>query len=274
MDKYNIMYGLHEYIPRLVNNLELNILLLKLKIDFIKAHDFLNFKNLSADLLLVIILNEFYNFPEEYKNYLAKSILSKINQSSLYSFYMRWSCDKLENKEFTELNDLLNSFMATGLVKRAILTDNHVIKIILPDNTEIEYTNVPLEKKSLNGFVPQYNQHCHDATLYFLKNGEKADKAAVVLEPLEIFGQYYHSFIVDDNMVYDLAHNLMMDYENYLRLIKPTVLIYEDCTTILKNIEQLENNQDFAKSNYCVMLKYAMDSQMTRSRKLQKNNIK
>lgn len=233
MDKYSIIYGLHEYIPHLVNNIELNGLLLKLRIEFIKAHNFLNFKNLSANLLLVIILNEFYKFPVQMQNYLIKSILSKLNQGSLYDFYMRWSCNRLENKEFTELNDLLNSFIATGLVKSAVLTDNQAIKIILPDNTEVEYANVPIEKKLIDGCYPQYNSYCHEATLYFLRNGE-ACKAAVVLEPLEIFGQYYHSFIVEDNIVYDLAHNIMMEYENYLKLVKPTVLVYEDCITILK----------------------------------------
>lgn len=43
MDKYSIIYGLHEYIPHLVNNIELNGLLLKLRIEFIKAHNFFEF---------------------------------------------------------------------------------------------------------------------------------------------------------------------------------------------------------------------------------------
>lgn len=101
--------------------------------------------------------------------------------------------------------------------------------------------------------------------IILLKNCEMTNSAAVVLEDNELFGKYYHSFLLEDGIMYDLSHKIMMRYESYLKLVNPKVLINGDRDTILNGIKELENNsKSFVDSGYVDILKYAMDNHMKR----------
>lgn len=162
-------------------------------------------------------------------------------------------------KEYDMLEETLKSFVATGLVKNAGVSEpKAIIKIILPDDTEVKYTHIQLDKELLDA----YKSQCHIVTSVFLKKCEGTNAAAVVLENNELFGKYYHSFLLVDDIMHDLAYNIMMKYEDYLKLINPTVLINEDRNTILNNIKELENNSKSFVDSECVdILKYAISKQ-------------
>jgi len=252
---------MNKYQRKYINDFELSLILFNFKIAFNKANDFVRFKELDNSLCLRLILNKLYKFSDDEKKILKK-VLSRINKNSLYKFYIKNSCKLLLEKKFDELDEILKSFVATGLVKYAEVNDSKVIiKIILPDDTEVKYTHIQLDKKLLEA----YKRNCHMVTSYFLKNCEKTNGAAVVLEDNELFGKYYHSFLLADDIMHDLAHNIMMKYEDYLKLINPTVLINGDKHTILTGIKELEkNSKSFTDSEYIDIFKYAIECQTKR----------
>ncbi len=260
MNKYKRMYILNEGIPNIINNFELSLLLLDFKISFTKANDFVTFKNLNNDVCLRLILNRFYKYNAKTQDYLKKKILNRINNGYLYFFYIKESCNRLLDKKFDALDDLLKSFVATGLVKEAkvIQSDKkNFIEIITNSDEKIRYSHISLKKD----LIDAYKGNCHIVTSYFLKNCEKSNNAVVVLENNELFGEYYHSFLLEDGIMYDFAHNIMMGYENYLKLIKPKILVCSDSNTILNGIKELKNNKSFVDSEYVDILKYAMEKQ-------------
>lgn len=263
MSKYKRKYLINEGIPNSINDFELSLLLLEFKIIFTKANDFIKFKELSNSLSLRLILNKLYKFSDD-ENKIVKKVLSRINKNFLYKFYIKTSCDLLLEKNFDILDEILKSFVATGLVKYARVSNpKAIIKIILPDDTEVKYTHIQLDKELLDA----YKGNCHMVTSVFLKNCERTNGAAVVLENNELFGKYYHSFLLENGVMHDLAHNIMMKYEDYLKLINPTVLINGDKNTILNSIKELENNnKSFVDSEYVDLLKYAMNNQQSNLR--------
>ncbi len=259
MGKYERKCMLSESIPGFINDFELSLLLFEFKVAFYKLHDSVKFKDLDNHFCLTVILDKFYTFSPTHQQFLIKKILGKISNNAIYLFYIQMTCHLLIEKRYDELGKTLKSFVATGLIKNAEVSDDKVIiKIILPDNTEIKYSHIQEEKELLD----EYRGECHNVTLYFLKNCENANGAAVVLEDRELFGKYYHSFLLENGIMFDLAHNIMMKYEDYLKLINPTVLILEDRNTILNNIKELENNKSFVDSEYSDILKYAISKQV------------
>lgn len=164
MNKYKRKYILEEHIPDLINDFELSLLLFDFKRIFTKTNDFVKFKELDNSLCLRLILNKFYKYSDSEKNYLTQKVLSRINKNSLYSFYLRRTCNLLLKKEYDDLDETLKSFVATGLIKDSMLNDDKsVIIITLPDDTEVKYTHVQLEKELLDA----YNEECHFVTSYF-----------------------------------------------------------------------------------------------------------
>lgn len=264
MNKYTRMWLLNEKLPKIVNDAELSLIFLKLKSYLRKEYSFIESKDLTNSFCLAFLLDNFYNFSEDSRNNLMKSVISKINKGALYNFYIRTSCYELMTKEFKYLDKKLRSFVQTGLVTNAEVSDNKkIIKIILPDDTEVKYMNLD----SKGNLAKASNTECFNVISGILKKTDEKASVVVVLEDREIFGKYYHCFIVKNNIVSDFAHNIVMKYEDYLRLINPKVLICEDRETVLSEISRLENEKSFEESNYVDVLKYAMNTQKKSSKK-------
>ncbi len=256
MNRYNI-YKFKEFKQKFLNNAYLSLVLLNLKILFNKKIDFVKFKDLNNELCLRMILYKFDKFNNNCQKYLMDKVINKINKNALYLLYIMDSSSALMKKDYEYLEEVLKSFVTIGLIKDVIISNNKdKIKITLPDNTDIIYSYIPLEKDILD----ELNGRCHGMTEYFLHEMDLKEKvkAAVVLEDNKCFGHYYHSFVIINGNVFDYAHNIIMSYEDYLKVINPKVLICEDKDTILNSIENLKNDKSFNKSSINDILKYAI----------------
>lgn len=256
MDKYYRKWLFNEKIPNCVNDLELSILLFDFKRILVKQNDFIKFNELSNFKTIKLMLIKFYKYNDKEKQYLKNNILNKFNQTYLYEFFIKLTCELLLEKDYEMVEDVLKSFVALDLVKEANLSkDKMVIELTLLDDTRVNYSHVPLDKDLLDA----YKTYCHEVTLGFLKNIDNS-QALVVLLDKELCGKYYHSLYMHDGIVYDLAHNILIRYENYVKLFNPTILINEDKDTILSNIKDMkENNKKFSKSKFVDILKYAIE---------------
>ena len=63
-----------------------------------------------------------------------------------------------------------------------------------------------------------------------------------------------------------------MRYKDYLKLVKPEVLVYEDSVELLNKIKKMEEDKDFASSEYVDILKYGISKQLKLKRN-KYNNI-
>ena len=150
--------------------------------------------------------------------------------------------------------------------------DHKEIEIITPSNDKIRFSHVPLERE----LIDEYRGYCHAVTSTFMReaNINKTQKVVVALEDKELVGRGYHSFIVDNGVMYDFAHNSMMRYKDYLKLVKHDVLVYEDSVEVLDKMKKMEEDKDFASSEYVDILKYGISKQLKLKRNKYNNTIK
>lgn len=259
MNKYQLLFEKNEHIPGIINDALLSKLLLKEKINLSIYNNDIKFKDLNNTLTLNIMLLTLNKATKEMQNNIRNNYINRMDKNALYNFFLIKSCDLLSEKKFADVNDTLESFIETNLIKDANLEDDKkYITLTLLDDSKVKYQNVPLDSK----LTSVYNGRCHEVTLFFLKKNKFVNNAAVVLENNYLFGKFYHSIALIDDAVCDLSHNIVMSYENYIKLINPTVILREDEDTILSNIEALKNKDKvFKDSNYCPLLKYAMEKQ-------------
>lgn len=175
-------------------------------------------------------------------------------------------------KEYEDLEKMLKSFVSLELVKQANYNEeNKYISLVLNDDTIVNYLNIPLEQK----LIDAYRTNCHAVSSDFLRRCDVTNNIAVVLEDNELYGKYYYSFVLQDDVVYDLSHKLVISYESYLKLIKPIVLIKKDRATFLKEILKLEEtDKSYSKSKYVDVLKYAMDTNSNKNKVKTKSGLK
>lgn len=259
MNKYQLLFEKNEHIPGIINDALLSKLLLNYKIELSFDNEFIKFKDLNNTLTLYIMLFTLNKAPKDVQDKIINNYVNKMDKSALYKRFLIRSCALLSEKRFADVNDTLESFIVTNLIKDANLeNDKDVISLTLLDDSKVKYQSVPLDRK----LTSAYNKECHTVTLGFLEKCEIVNNAAVVLEKNELYGKHYHSVALIDDAVCDLSHNIVMSYENYIKLINPTVILREDEDTILSNIEALKNKDKvFKDSNYCPLLKYAMEKQ-------------
>ncbi len=259
MNKYRLLFEKNENIPGIINDVLLSKLLLNYKIKLSFYNKFIKFNALSDYLTLDLMLSTLNKVPKEMLEEIKNNYINKMDKNALYRFFLMHSCALLSKKRFNDLNDSLESFILSNLIKDANLEDNkRIISLTLLDNSKVKYKNIPLDRE----LTSAYKAKCHTVTLDYLKECNTINNAAVLLENNHIFGKHYHSIALANDVVFDLSHNIVMNYENYLKLINPTVILREDENTILSNIEILKNNDKvFKDSAYCDLLKYAMEKQ-------------
>lgn len=263
MNKYEMICWKNEKMPDNINEAVLNMLLSKIKKIIADNNDFIELKDLTNKLTLTIILNNFHKFNKKEKEYIEKNIINRFNINALYGFFIRNSCNYLLKKKYDLLSDLLKSFVATNLVKSANLSkDKKYITIILNDNSVIKYSNIPLHKN----IIDTYRGKCHFVSDYFIRNNTLIDTVIVMLENNEVYGKYYHSLVSSKDIIYDFSHNIVMDYDNYIKLFNPTILIKESKDTYIEETSDLiKSNDEFKKSNYGILLKYAIEKSLNKS---------
>ena len=204
---------------------------------------------------------------EKEVQYINSHYLHRIRKNYLYGLFIQTICNNLLRGDEEHLNIFLDSFIKSGLADdtRVIASDKQdVFLLTLPDGRKIKFSNVPLPKD----LIDEYRGNCHAVISSWMRLYKKDHNVSVVLEPNPIYGNFYHSFVVENGDIIDLSHNIMMRYEDYLQLVKPKVLVYEDSRVLLNKMQKLEDNDvAFRECDYVDILKYGMNQQLIKKRK-------
>ena len=273
MNKYNWQFKKNEKMYDALNEFELNLILFNIKR---QVKHFLNTKeDVNNHLVITYLLLEYCNFPDKFKKWCKKNIIDRISVNWLYGNFLTNCSNNLLDNGFDFIERAFNSYVELGLIKSARIIDgkdHKEIEIITPSNDKIRFSHVPLERE----LIDEYRGYCHAVTSTFMReaNINKTQKVVVALEDKELVGRGYHSFIVDNGVMYDFAHNTMMRYKDYLKLVKHDVLVYEDSVEVLDKMKKMEEDKDFASSEYVDILKYGISKQLKLKRNKYNNNIK
>ena len=271
MNKYNWQFKKNEKMYDALNEFKLNLILFNIKR---QVKHFLNTKeDVNNHLVITYLLLEYCNFSDKSKKWLKKNIIDKISVNWLYENFLVNCSNNLLDNEFDFIERAFNSYIELGLIDSAKIIDGKdykKIEIITPSNDKIQFSYVPLERE----LVDEYRGYCHAVTSTFMRQANiyKTQKVVVALEDKELVGKGYHSFIVDNGVMYDFAHNIMMRYKDYLKLVKPEVLVYEDSTEVLDKMKKMEQQKDFTNSEYVDILKYGISKQLKLKRNKYNNN--
>ena len=273
MNKYNWQFKKNEKMYDALNEFELNLILFNIKR---QVKHFLNTKeDVNNHLVITYLLLEYCNFPDKFKKWCKKNIIDRISVNWLYGNFLTNCSNNLLDNGFDFIERAFNSYVELGLIKSARIIDgkdHKEIEIITPSNDKIRFSHVPLERE----LIDEYRGYCHAVTSTFMREASinKTQKVVVALEDKELVGRGYHSFIVDNGVMYDFAHNTMMRYKDYLKLVKHDVLVYEDSVEVLDKMKKMEEDKDFASSEYVDILKYGISKQLKLKRNKYNNNIK
>lgn len=267
MNKYERAFQKYEALPSKINIFLLDKILFSFKRDFSKRYNYItedDFKNNNFWLLLIEdLLTKMHDKDIEY---MMKRYLNKLRKSSMYQFHIQNACNRLleddEEGLTTELKFLVKSGLAID-AKKIELKKQNAIDIALQDNSMVRFTHIPLDEK----LIESYRDNCHTCAYYWAKSWLDEGvtcRVTTVLEPFDVYGGYYHSFVVaDDGTMLDLSHNIMIAYDDYLKLINPKVLVCEDSSTYFDNIEKLKKeDESFVNCSYDEPLKYAISKQL------------
>ena len=183
------------------------------------------------------MMYEMANCGDNDINIYYKKTLKKINSQFLTERYINLICNELQKKDYERVEILLKSFIYSDLVKSSELIrqeNQDYITLTLNDGSKINFSHIPLPYE----FTHAYNGHCHEVTSYFVKVQPKKRRAIMTSLKNHLYGNYYHSFMVNDDIVYDLSHNIMMSYRDYIKIFNPKVLVDERGDTLIKNIKK------------------------------------
>lgn len=267
MNKYERAFQRYEDVPSKINKFLLDKILFSFKDDFSKGRDYITEDTLNNNnFWLLLIADLITKMHDKEVDYILKRYLNRLRKSSMYQFHIQNTCNRLlehdEKGLTTELKFLIKSRLVND-AKKIELENQNAIDITLEDNSLVRFSYIPLDEK----LIDAYRENCHGCAYYWAKSWlDKGTtcKVATVLEPLEVYGGYYHSFVVaNDGTMLDLSHNIMIAYNDYLKLVRPKVLVYEDSTTYFNSIEKLKSwDEDFVSFEGADPLKYAISKQL------------
>lgn len=73
-----------------------------------------------------------------------------------------------------------------------------------------------------------------------------------------LYGKYYHSFFIENEIVYDMAHNIVMNYKDYIKIFNPSIILYETGNILVENMSNIYNNQKFNDNEWCDLAIYGI----------------
>ena len=153
----------------------------------------------------------------------------------------------------------MKSLVDTGLVKSIKLKNNIFILKTL-DNRKIKFTKLLDTLDEVNRF----KKNCHSSSFIIMNKLNSNDTNCVtILEKDVFYNERYHSFLVHNNMVNDYARNILISFDDYMFLFEPNVIYNENSEIVLRNIIELNSSDmEFRKTEYCYLLKYAINKQI------------
>ena len=257
MKKYEIKYYLKEKIPGKINNLMLNLLFFEFKNKFLQANKYVDKKDLNNKFFLTLMMYEMGNNKNDDVNQYYKKTLKKINSKYLIEKYINQICYELQKKDYENVEELLKSFVYSELVKSAKLIKNEIcdyITLVIKDGKKVNFTNIPLSEN----ITKHYNGYCHQITSEFIKNKPSTRVGVMCFLKNHLYGKYYHSFFVENGIVYDMAHNIVMNYNDYIKIINPNIILDETGNILIENMNNIYNDHKFNDNEWCDLAIYGI----------------
>lgn len=260
MDKYALYCLKYENIHKIKSNIKDEILMIKYY-NFIFNHYGIkecikSIKNEKRKTLKLFVVG-YVLFNNELKKWIKENIIDIMEKDALIKTSIEHICNVSYNKEMLKV--AIESIKELGLIKDIEKKDNMFIMTTL-DNDKIKF--MPSNKTKKEKDI--YKGECHNIGYNFFKtNNDVSEYECITILENTLYGYTrYHTFLYREGIIYDLARNVIMKYSDYEKLFKFKVLFKEIGYKMIKNIEELEqNDKEFKKSNYHKVLKYAMHNQ-------------
>lgn len=203
------------------------------------------------------------NFSPSLKKWVKENIINAVSKDSLLVYYLMWLCSSVTCENNTHKNKLIASFNETDLIKDISYNEEKKLFILTTlDDNKIYFKNA-FEKNEIDDAI-KANNHCHQCTWEILKNNKDNENlyGVSVAEKNLIGGNNIHSFIVINNCLIDYAHNITMNYDDYVKLIHPKKIMYVQANRIIKNIDKLYTEDKECDNNQAQILNYALHKYM------------
>ena len=204
---------------------------------------------------------------KEMQEMIIKNVISLFNKQYLFMFFIMSLTNEFTLGNMNLVEIYMKSFVATGLIKD-IKLNKEVYVITLLDGKKIKFKNILENKKQIDDCSGQ----CHGFSYYLLKTQAKDrdDIYSVTILEKDIFNrERYHTFLLVNDYVRDFSRNILMKFEDYKKIHDFKVLLCISSKQLLKNLEIKERkNAEFKESTKCDILKYAIDKQMKKEKKL------
>lgn len=270
MNKYTKYY---DDIEKTANNKEkylIDDLMTKFKnkvIDFYDFNSSIYFYELESYELLDYILENIHMFNKQLQEYTFNNILNRLNETRLINLYIFLICEAKTKKDFKKLNNLLNSFNITTLIKNITYNQEKNFFILTTNKGK------KIKFKELFEDIVQFNnsnKNCHNITqkvLYQNKQDVNVYGITVLNENFN-YSKEYHSFVLCNNIVNDFAHNIIISFDDYKTLYNPEILLSVNAKQLIQNAERLEiKDESFKNDDSPYILKYAIHKQIKKDKK-------
>jgi len=243
--KRKVLYN--ETIPNIINNIMLDKLFFdfKIKDSYIKRINGNQMKNYYCIMYMLT------NITDQNKNLYYKNHLDKINKEFLLESSISLLSNTLSEKKYKVVNERLESLISYKLIKDGSLAfkkEKPYIRFITNDDKKVLFNN------ALSKYDYKKCQNiCHSITKDIVLEKPNNRRAVTVRINNSIYGKLYHSFMVEDGYVYDLARNIIIMYDDYVDLLRPEVILDEyGCN--LKECMIYKDDSD----NFTPLLRYAL----------------
>ncbi len=212
----------------------------------------------------IIIGINFFN--EDIQKWVRENILNRLNSKDIicrFIINLANSATKNDEKLATQFAEC---FVKTKLIK-GISCEDGIFKIKTLDGRIISFS------KRLNSEeeIDMMRSNCHQIMGdYFKKFQDDNDSYCMTILDRGLYGEpMYHSFLLYHGIVNDYARNFIMSWEDYKYLFNPEVIMCIPGKQLLGNLERLnKKDKDFNDSKMCAVLKYALNKQMKKEKRL------
>lgn len=243
----------------------------KIKVELLKLKYYLHILNKSGfkDFKIVVGMNingivQTLSMVSNYwQKWIKNNVINCIDHQSLMLTYISCLNFFLTKEEYKEVENVMNSFKKSEIIKDIKLNKNKkIFQLQTLDNQYIKFAPEFNNEKD----VQTANQQCHAFTEAACIEYDNIYATTVIMKNY-FEKSYYHSFIVKDGIVHDFAQNTVMSFENYKKLFGCKVIMSIEGKQLLRNIERLkERDIEYKKNEMLDVLKYAMHKQMKKGR--------
>lgn len=185
--------------------------------------------------------------------------------STLWSLLRNFNTAVLDDDQET-MQNIVESAKILGIIQNIALEKDCNYKLITTNNDNISFSYA---WKTYKGAVDAIGQ-CHGFTRECLIERGNAPKCVAVVSkiPTHFNHSTYHSYIIYNEKVYDLAMNLTMKQGDYYKLFSPTPIASFTQEEFNTTLEQLRSeDEDFESANIDDLLKCAMAKQMKKEKR-------